>query len=193
MVLDRVAALLNRQVGGSPRARALLAQLANRSLVVDVRPGVIEVELRSDGMALMLSRTPQGVGDARMSGTPLALLALTGASPETAIRSGAVEISGDAELADRFRELLGLLRPEAEEELARVIGPLPARTVASVVGGIGAWLRNAGDTTLRNVGEYVMHERGDVVSRAEGRSFLDGVDRLREDVDRLAARIALLE
>lgn len=192
MLLDRVEALLNRQVSGSPRARELLAQLAGRALVVDVRPGLIELELRSDGTALRLSRSPQGAGDARMAGTPLALLGLAGASPEGAIRAGNVEIGGDAEIADRFRELLKLLRPEAEEELARLIGPAPASTVARVVGGAAAWLRSAGDTALRNVGEYVTHESGDVVSRAEGRAFLEGVDRLREDVDRLAARIARL-
>ncbi|RYG65195.1 hypothetical protein EON77_18815 [bacterium] len=193
MVLDRIEALLNRQVGGSPRARDLLGQLAGRSLVVDVRPGLLEIEIRSDGSALRLSRNPQTAPDARMAGTPLALLGLAGASPENSVRSGAVDISGDAEIADRFRELLKLVRPEMVEELARLVGPAPASALSGLLGGAGAWLRTAGDTALRNVGEYVTHERGDVVSRAEGRAFLEGVDRLREDVDRLAARIAQLE
>jgi ubiquinone biosynthesis protein UbiJ len=36
------------------------------------------------------------------------------------------------------------------------------------------------------------HERQDLVPRAEADQFLRGVDTLREDVDRLAARIDLL-
>jgi ubiquinone biosynthesis protein UbiJ len=45
---------------------------------------------------------------------------------------------------------------------------------------------------VRNVAEYLGHERRDLIPRAEAEQFLQGVDSLREDVDRLAARIDLL-
>jgi ubiquinone biosynthesis protein UbiJ len=45
---------------------------------------------------------------------------------------------------------------------------------------------------VRNVAEYLAHEQRDLVSRSEADPFLRGVDSLREDVDRLAARIDLL-
>jgi ubiquinone biosynthesis protein UbiJ len=45
---------------------------------------------------------------------------------------------------------------------------------------------------VENLAEYLGHERHDLVPRNEGEQFLKGVDALREDVDRLDARIALL-
>ena len=50
-----------------------------------------------------------------------------------------------------------------------------------------------GQTTLRNTAEYFAHESRDLVPRAEADVFLNGVDRLREDMDRLEARFAALE
>ena len=47
-------------------------------------------------------------------------------------------------------------------------------------------------TGVRNVAEYLAHERRDLVPRAEGRQLLDGIDTLRDDVDRLEARLDLL-
>ncbi|MEJ0006103.1 MAG: hypothetical protein WDM77_06870 [Steroidobacteraceae bacterium] len=41
---------------------------------------------------------------------------------------------------------------------------------------------------MNNVAEYLAHERRDLVPRAEGRQLLDGVDALRDDVDRFEAR-----
>ena len=43
-----------------------------------------------------------------------------------------------------------------------------------------------------NLAEYLGHERGHLVPRAEGEQFLRGVDAVREDLDRLQARLDLL-
>ena len=45
----------------------------------------------------------------------------------------------------------------------------------------------------RNLAEFLAHERGDLVSRPEGRQLLEGIDALREEVDRLEARVSLIE
>jgi ubiquinone biosynthesis protein UbiJ len=43
------------------------------------------------------------------------------------------------------------------------------------------------------VAEYLAHETGDLVPRAEAEDFYRGVERLREDLDRLEARAGLIE
>jgi ubiquinone biosynthesis protein UbiJ len=54
------------------------------------------------------------------------------------------------------------------------------------------WTHRAASTTVQNIAEYLGHERQHLVPRNEGEQFLRGVDAVREDVDRLEARIALL-
>jgi ubiquinone biosynthesis protein UbiJ len=107
------------------------------------------------------------------------------------IQRGDVRIEGDAELAQKFRELALLLRPDLEEELSLVLGDVPAHQVGRLARALVGWTQKAATTTLHNVAEYLGHERQDLVPRSEADSFLRGVDSLREDVDRLAARIDL--
>ncbi len=204
-MLDRIEVLLNRNLAGSPRARELVAQLAGRSVDVEVRTTSYAVRLASDGTALRLAkRAPPpampdagsaatAAADAVVAGTPLALLALAGRSPETPIQKGEVTIDGETDVAQRFRELGLLLRPDIEEELSRLIGDVAAHRIASFARGVFDWGRSAGETTLRNVAEYISHERGDVVSRPEADSFIGGVEALRDRVARLEARLAYLE
>jgi len=194
MMTGRVEAVLNRQAQDSPRARELLAQLAGQGVVIAAAFTPLELELRSDGTALLLSRTPGGEPpNARIRGTPISLLRLAGADAEDAIRDGSVTITGDAEIANRFRELMQLLRPDVEDEIARLIGDTPAHALGRFVSGLMGWGRKTGRVAGRNVYEYLAHERGDLVSGAEGKDFLDGVDRLREQADRLEARVTRLE
>jgi ubiquinone biosynthesis protein UbiJ len=183
--------VLNRQAQDSPRARELLAQLAGAGIAIEASFTPLRLELRSDGTALRLSRTPTGEPvSAQIRGTPISLLRLAGPEAERAVRDGSVAIGGDAEIANRFRELLQLLRPDVEDEIARLIGDTPAHALGRFVSGLLGWGRKAGRAAGLNVYEYLAHERGDLVSGLEGREFLDGVDRLREQVDRLEPRAA---
>lgn len=193
MLTQRIEAALNAQVRASPRAAELLAQLAGRRLVITARYTPWQLSVRSDGIALLLSRDASGASDAAISGTPINLVALGGNSPEAVIRRGDVTIEGDAQIANQFRELGALLRPDLEEELSRLVGDVPAHQLGLVARQTLEWLRRSARTTTSNVAEYLAHERRDLVPRAEADDFLHGVDKLREDVDRLEARIAQLK
>lgn len=195
MLTEAVENLLNRNLGDSPRARQLCAELAGRRVAVEIRgtPWQLTVESLGESLRLWRRTAPPELPDATVSGGPLALAQLAGGDPEAVIRRGAVRIGGDAEIAQRFRELALLLRPDLEEELARLVGDAPAHQLWRVAGLALDWGRQAADTGARNLAEYFAHERGDLVPRAEADQFLEGVARLREDADRLEARIALLE
>ncbi|HVN46327.1 MAG TPA: SCP2 sterol-binding domain-containing protein [Steroidobacteraceae bacterium] len=190
MLTATLEKLLNRGLPRSPRARALCAALAGRSVALVV-PDLIRLRVASTGETLAVTRD-DAPADATLSGGLLGLLALSGESASAAIQRGDVTIGGDSEVAAGFRELAQLLRPDPEEELSLLIGDVPAHQLGRIA-RLGARLgARAADTTLRNLAEYFAHERGDLVSRNEGEQFLRGVDVLREGVDRLQARIDLL-
>lgn len=191
MLTATIESVLNRGLPRSPRAQQLCAELAGRKIAVAIRD-IARVQVESTGIALKLARG-QGAVDAEITGGPLSLLALTGPAPEAAIQRGEVRIDGDAELAQKFRELGRLLRPDLEEELSLLLGDVPAHQIGRITGTAFDWMRNAAATVVRNFAEYLAHERQDLVSRSEAEQFLRGVDALREDVDRLGARIDLLQ
>ncbi|HEY2340813.1 MAG TPA: SCP2 sterol-binding domain-containing protein [Steroidobacteraceae bacterium] len=182
--------LLNRGLPRSPRARQLCAALTGRSVAIVV-PDIARLRVSSTGdtLAVTLEDAPT---EATIRGGLLSLLALTGDSAQKVAQRGEVTISGDSEVAARFRELVQLLRPDPEEELALLIGDIPAHQLGRLARLGASFSVRAAETTLRNLAEYWAHERGDLVSRNEGEQFLRGVDALREDTDRLQARLDLL-
>ena len=190
MLTATLEKLLNRGLPRSPRARRLCAELAGRSVAI-VAPDILRLRVSSNGQTLSVTRD-DAPADATLRGGALSLLALTSDSAQSVIQRGAVAISGDSDVAQGFRELAQLLRPDLEEELSLLIGDVPAHQLGRLGRLAAAWSERAAHTTLRNLAEYLGHERGDLVSRNEGEQFLRGVDALREGVDRLQARLELL-
>jgi len=193
MLTELVENLLNRNLGASPRARELCAALRGRRLRITLSGLGVRIGLESLGSTLRIARDPDGDFDAEVEGSPVNLIALAGPSPEHLLRSGTVQVRGDTELLQRYRELGLLLRPDLEEELSRFVGDAPAHQVMRFAGSAFGFGRHAADTAVRNAAEYFAHERGDLVPAAEAEAFMSDVDRLREDIDRAEAQTAHLE
>lgn len=194
MLTQSIENLLNRNLPRSPRASELAAALRGKAVRIAARGLGWVVFVESLGTSLRLSKTRAGdTGDAEISGSLMNLAALAGPHPEEVIRRGDVSIRGDAEIAQRFRELAMLLKPDVEEELSKLIGDTPAHQALRFVRGLAGAGRRAARTQVRNVAEYLAHESRDLVPRAEAEDFYRGVERLREDLDRLDARARLLE
>jgi ubiquinone biosynthesis protein UbiJ len=214
--LASVEALLNRYIDASAEARALAQRLQGTSLQVEIE-GVTRIRaavfggrlalLTGDGAAptpgaaAPTSGAPAAAADATISGTPPALLALLNggvkrdpARPQArpAARPAA-QIRGDAEIANRYRELLSLARPDFEEELSRVIGDFPARRVAQFARRGLELAERFRRTAGENIAEYLQEESRDLVNKTELEEFLRGVDGVRETADRIEARLARLE
>jgi ubiquinone biosynthesis protein UbiJ len=134
MLTSTLENVLNRGLPRSPRAQQLCAELAGRRVGIATGPvqsGGSYLLVESTGNSLKLSLVTAGTlasapPDAIVTGGLLSLLALSGPAPEAVLQRGDVRIDGDAELAQKFRELALLLRPDLEEELSLVLGDVPA-------------------------------------------------------------------
>jgi ubiquinone biosynthesis protein UbiJ len=194
MLTQAIENLLNRNLPRSPRAGELAAALQGKTVRIEARGLGWVVFVESLGSSVRLTKTiGERAADAEISGSLMNLAALSGAHPEEVIRRGDVSIRGDAEIAQKFRELAMLLKPDVEEELSKLIGDTPAHQALRFVRTITGAGRRAANTQLRNAAEYLAHESRDLVPRAEAEDFYRGVERLREDLDRLDARAQLLE
>jgi len=194
MLTQAIENLLNRNLPRSPRAQALCAALSGKRVRVEARGLGWMLLIESLNTSVRLTKDDAGgpPPDAEISGTLLNLAALAGSHPEEVIQRGDVSIRGDAEVAQQFRELAMLLKPDVEEELSRLIGDTPAHQALRLVRLATGFGRRAAATGVRNVAEYLAHERRDLVPRAEAEDFYRGVERLREDLDRLEARAGFL-
>ena len=104
-----------------------------------------------------------------------------------------VQIRGDAEIANSYRDLFAAARPDLEEELSRLVGDMPARRLSQIAKSVRSWARRTRRTAGENIAEYLQEEGRDLVTRTELEEFLRGVDSAREAVDRIEARRSRIE
>jgi ubiquinone biosynthesis accessory factor UbiJ len=183
-----------RAISESARARELIAALTGRRVTLEVQGTPLTLTVESNGSSLRTLKLAAGeAADATVSGAPLSLLALAGGEAQTVIQRGDVRIAGDADIAQQFRELAVLLRPDLEALVSGALGRSGAHLLMRGARGVAAWTRAATWTGVQNLSEYLAHESGDLVSRSEAEHVLRGIDELREQLDRVEARISLLE
>ncbi|HET9694327.1 MAG TPA: SCP2 sterol-binding domain-containing protein [Steroidobacteraceae bacterium] len=193
VLLGQLAAVLNRNVAQSARATTLAAQLDGRVLALALEGTPVSLFFKVSDGRIAIDTRHDGATDASLAGTPLGLLSLIGPGAADRMRSAGIRIEGDAEVAQRFQNLLQQAQPDFEEELSRVVGDVAAHQVANLARGVLDWGRKAADSFAQNVAEYLQEEGRDVPTRVELEEFLESVDHLRDAADRLEARLARLE
>ncbi len=104
-----------------------------------------------------------------------------------------MQIRGDAEIANLYRELFAAARPDLEEELSRFIGDMPARRLSQIARSVRIWARRTRRIAGENIAEYLQEEGRELITRTELEEFLRGVDDVREAVDRIEARLGRIE
>jgi ubiquinone biosynthesis accessory factor UbiJ len=195
MLLTPLEALLNRNIAVSSAARGACRKLDGKVLAlhVDGLPLSIFMRCADEHMSLTTKLEAANAADATLSGTPLSFVRLAAARPEATLQSGAVRIEGNAEVAQTFRELLQHARPDFEEELSRVVGDVAAHQIGNAARSAFAFGQRAATTLAQNVAEYLQEEGRDLPTRTEADELMADIDKLRDDVARFAARLAIAE
>jgi ubiquinone biosynthesis protein UbiJ len=143
--------------------------------------------------AATLTATATVAASATLSASPLDLLRLARVSDFATLRGTGATITGSPEVAERFAKLLELARPDLEEHAARWIGDVPAHALGEAARDARAWLERAARTLRADAAEFLQEESRALPAALEARAFYADVDKLRDDVERAAARLARLE
>jgi ubiquinone biosynthesis protein UbiJ len=195
LLLEGLEQAINRVVALDPEAARQLATLHGRVICLDLRG--IELKLnfvpRHDGRLQLLGRI-EGQPDCTLSGSPIDLIRASEPSEGPAqLFAGHVRIDGDTALAQRFSEAVAGLDIDWEEQLSRLTGDIAAHEIGRSVRALAREGQRIGRSAEDNLGEYLTEEVRLLPHRFEVEAFLSDVDEIRDDVERLAARIAQLE
>lgn len=191
--LRPLASVLNRNIRATTPARELCEKLAGTIVAVRVRDTALATWFIVHRDHLEMVTDTDQEPDVLISGSLLTLARMAGASGVGAIRDGSLELTGDAHLAEEFQQLLTYARPDLEEELSGVVGDAAAHRIGEIARGVGKWGLEASATMGANIREYLQEESRDVPSRYEVDRFAASVNALRDDVDRLEARLKRLQ
>jgi ubiquinone biosynthesis protein UbiJ len=184
-------AALNRAVTLDPDTRTALASMDGRRISLALESPPLALEIGVHGGYLQVG-PPLREADLAVRGTIGGLLGQLPFLSNARKGKGRLHVSGDAELAQRLQRLAAGFDPDWQQPFVAAFGEVVGVQVANAA---AAALREARGTAVglaRSGAEYVTEESRDVVARAELAAFNDDVDALRDDVERIAARIARL-
>lgn len=186
-------ALINGCLALDPQAGERIGQLHGRVIGFQVLGlGANFFLIPGPGRVQLLAHH-EGDPDCVLRGAPLALARMIDRRESAdQLFSGEVQITGDTELAHLFGKILAEMDVDWEEQLSHLTGDIVAHKLGNLVRDAGHWGTSALETMGMNLQEYLQQELQLLPVRWEIEGFLSDVDRLRDDSERLQARIALL-
>ena len=192
MFVDFLQLAGNTLLQTDPLARERLAKMQGKVFKLELL--VIDKELffvpGADGIEIRDSF--DGNADITLRGSPLAFaqfgLKQRGVSNKL-FEDKRLVIEGDVELAQEFQYLLRDLEIDLEEILSRCTGDIVAHQVGRGARAFKHWADQAGAALKMNMREFLVEEGRILPPDWRVAQYLQAVDTLRADVDRLEQRV----
>ncbi|GAB2504143.1 ubiquinone biosynthesis accessory factor UbiJ [Lysobacter humi (ex Lee et al. 2017)] len=186
-------AALNRALALDPETRDSLRSLDGRRIVLRLATPALALQVQVDGERLRVGPVADEEADLSVRATLGGLLAqLPFLRRDDAPPVGKLRIEGDADLARRLQRLAERFDPDWQRPFVAAFGDILGVQVAELFAGALRGAKTAAGVLATNTADFLQHESRDVIPRAELDAFFDDVDGLRDDVERLAARISRL-
>ena len=164
---------------------------------------VIAIQLSSPAVALSIQPSSQGLqidmlcredADVTLSGSAADFLRLLSSQESSDAMFGkSISVTGDSALATRFSQIMIDAALDWEAILAQLIGDLPAHELARYLRWKAEFYLNTGNSLMMNLEEYLKEEVQLLPSQPEVSQFSNQVAELRQETDRIAARIERLQ
>lgn len=136
---------------------------------------------------LELSNSLEQSSDLTITGKALTLAKL-GHDPES-LFSADIDINGDVQFAKQLRDILEGFDFDWEAQLARLTGDTLAFPIAHSIRKAGSWFKNSHQSLQYSLAEYLKEEVRLLPDNSQVKEYMNQIDALRADLDRLEARI----
>jgi len=192
-VTGAIEKAIGRYVTRNEESRESLRALTGKVIALRATPFDLSWYLIPTPDGIQVRTELSGSPDVILSGTPLAFakLGLEGFERRD-LFSGDIEISGDVGVAKLLQQLLRSSKVDWEDLLGSFAGSAVAHRLFGWTAEARDWGRTAAAHLRQDIAEFLQEEDKGVPSVPEADAFLAGVDQLRDDCERLEARIGRL-
>jgi ubiquinone biosynthesis protein UbiJ len=186
--MNAIVLFLAHVLAQHPQARMRLRMHAGKSVRIDAAAFALSLAIDAEGG--VVSGVPDVPPDVTFRLDP-AQWPLLLSDPDAALK--AVRLEGDAELAQLIGALMREVRWDAEEDLSRVIGDVPAFRAMQALRTFTGWGRDASQRLAGTTAAFLADEEAVLVRREVAGRFATGVAEARDACARLEKRVELLE
>ena len=183
---------LDAQTHGNARSR--LQALQGKLICLHISNPDVQLYFLPTADQVRVTTRYAAAPDVTIHGSALGLMRLSASNDAgKAMLEHGIKIDGDMGLGNHFSQILREIDVDWEELLSRAVGDVVAHHLGQVVRNAQGWLGDSSHAMRLNTQEYLQEEARVVPADAEIRQYLDAVDILRADTDRLEARLKRLE
>lgn len=183
---------LDTQTHGNARSR--LQALQGKLICLHISNPDVQLYFLPTADQVRVTTRYAAAPDVTIHGSALGLMRLSASNDAgKAMLEHGIKIDGDMGLGNHFSQILREIDVDWEELLSRAVGDVVAHHLGQVVRNAQGWLGDSSHAMRLNTQEYLQEEARVVPADAEIRQYLDAVDILRADTDRLEARLKRLE
>jgi ubiquinone biosynthesis protein UbiJ len=183
--------LLNQALRLDPTSLHALSKLSGKIIRIEISGMSFTLFIDNQGITVLSDY--DGEVDVRIGGAPFTLLRLLLQNEITLSNNPEVTINGEIGTAQQLLSILKGLDIDWEEQLAQGLGDIPAHQLSTLFRQCQNYTRERINTLQLNMSEYLQEESGHLPGNAEIEVFLDAVDTLRNDVERLEQKVQRLE
>jgi len=192
LILETV---INRYLALDPEVLEKMAAFSGKVIKIELTGINDESKYKSlylfpGASGIQISTEYEAEADTTLRGSPISIFKMGLVSNvANMLLKSEVEISGDTRLGHQFKKLFSQMDVDWSEPMAAIIGEAPAYQLQQSAKDIGQWAKQTTRSVSLTLSEYLQEESRDVVTETELQMFNDSVDQLRDDVDRLQAKI----
>ena len=190
MLLDLIELACNKALEHDPQTRERLLKLQGKTMTLHIKTLEQSLTLSPQVEGLEFSRVSPEHVDVTLKTTIGAMLKISRDGMEEAdLQAGELEMIGDPIIGQRFAQLIANLDIDWESLISEQLGRGPAKLVITAAEQLSIFSKES-QSYVKNLASRVMKDELDLIAdRTEVDAFLDDVDTLRSDAERLFARL----
>lgn len=180
---------INRALQLAPQARDSLATLEHCVFRLQCTAPELDVYLQPGHTGIRLMGHHEGDVTTTVRGVASDFTELLGATdPAASLINGQLEISGDSAPLIELQKIMGALDLDWEAPLVDALGDVAGHQLAQILRGAFSWGRQASDSFLRQLEEFIHEEARLSPPRLELEDFYRDVQELTLRTERLQSR-----
>ena len=188
-----IEAVINRYLALDPEMLDKLGQFDGKVIKLEMT-GINKVlYMLPNRRGIQVLTEYEGSADTVLRGSPVSLFKMGLVSnAANLLLKGEIEITGDTRLGHQFKNVFSQMDIDWSEPLANLLGDSLAYQIQQSASEFAHWGKQTVKSVSTSFSEYLQEESRDVVTGTELNIFNEAVDQLRNDVDRIQARVNLL-
>ncbi len=186
--------IVNQVLTLDPQKDALLKKLHSQTLTIKITDWNLSLTITPSETHLNFSNEiPEDESDCLIEGNLTGFIKMALASePQAIIQTGEINQQGNIHVLQNYQALYQALDIDWEYHLAEIIGTTPAHLFLKPFKSIKDWTVDSHQKFKHETDEYLHEEARCFPPAEEINDFYDDIQTLRNDVDRMEAKIALL-